>query len=63
MWRGKISVCKVPVPIKVGPVKDDNFLYPKFELHKQQQMNGFPYWCSFTEKNIAFVLVTSLLFG
>ena len=34
LWQGEISVCKVLVPIKVVPVKNDYFLHQKFELHK-----------------------------
>ena len=41
MWQKEISVCKVLVPIKVLPVKNDYFLYQNFELHRYQQMNGF----------------------
>ena len=47
LWQGEISVCKVLVPIKIVPVKNDYFLHPKFELHRYQQMNGFLYCCSF----------------
>ena len=43
MWQGEISICKVLVPIQVEPVKNDYFLHPKFELHRNQQMNGFLY--------------------
>ena len=46
LWQGEISVCKVIVPIKVVPVKNDYFLHPKFELHRYQQMNGFLFWIS-----------------
>ena len=52
LWQGKISVCKVLVPIKVMPVKNDYFLLSKFELHSYQQMNGFLYWHSFYWKKI-----------
>ena len=52
LWQGEIGVCKILVPIKVVPVKNDNFLHPKFELHRCQQMNGFLYWCSFYWKTI-----------
>ena len=34
LWQGEISACKVLVPIKVVPVKNDYFLHQKFELHK-----------------------------
>ena len=34
LWQGKISVCKVLVPIKVVLLKNDCFLHPKFELHR-----------------------------
>ena len=47
LWQGEISVCKVLVPIKLVPVKNDYFLHPKFKLHRYQQMNGFLYWISF----------------
>ena len=47
LLQEKISACKVLVPIKVVPVKNDHFLHPKFELHRYQQMNGFLYWGSF----------------
>ena len=36
MWQGEISVCKVLVPIKVVLVKNDYFLYSKFELLRYQ---------------------------
>ena len=32
MWQGEISICKLIVPIKVVLVKNDYFLYPKFEI-------------------------------
>ena len=63
MWQGEISVCKVPVPIKVLPVKNDYFLYQTFELHRYQQMNEFCICVVFTEKSMAHLLVTSSLFG
>ena len=47
LWQGEISVCKVLVPIKVVPVKNDYFLHPKIELHRYREMNGFLYWHSF----------------
>ena len=47
MWQGEISIFKLLVPIKVVLVKNDYFLYPKFEMHRYQQMNGFLYWRSF----------------
>ena len=47
LWQGKISVCKVLVPIKVVPVKNDYFLHPKFELHRYQQRDEFLYLRSF----------------
>ena len=34
LWQEEISACKVLVPIKVVPVKNDYFLHQKFELHK-----------------------------
>ena len=34
LWQREISVCKVLVPIKRVPVKNDYFLYPEFELHR-----------------------------
>ena len=43
MWEGEINVCKVLVPIKVVLVENDYLLYPKFELHRYQQMNRFLY--------------------
>ena len=43
MWQGEISVCKVLVPVKVVLVKNDYFLFPKFELRKYHQINGFLY--------------------
>ena len=42
-----ISVCKVPVPIKVVPGKNDYFDHPKFDSHTFQQINGFLYGRSF----------------
>ena len=50
LWQVEIGACKVLVPIKVVPVKNDNFVHPKFELHRYQQMNGFLHWLIFTEK-------------
>ena len=47
LWEGEINVCKILVPIKVVPVKNDYFLHPKFELHSFQQINRFLYWSSF----------------
>ena len=52
MWEGEINVCKVLVPIKVVLVENDYLLYPKFELHRYQQMNWFLYWRSFYWKKI-----------
>ena len=52
MWEGEINVCKVLVPIKVVLVENDYLLYPKFELHRYQQMNRFLYWRSFYWKKI-----------
>ena len=43
-WQGEISVCKVLVPIKIVPVKNNYFRYPNFKSHTFQQMNGFLYW-------------------
>ena len=45
-WQGEVSVCKVLVPIKIVPVKNNYFLHPEFESHTFQQMNGFLYWRS-----------------
>ena len=52
MRQGEISVCKVPVPIKIVLVNNDYFLYLKFELYWYQQMNGFLNWPSFYWKTI-----------
>ena len=32
LWQREISACKVLMPIKIVPVKNDHFLNPKFEL-------------------------------
>ena len=61
MWQGEISVCKVLVPIKAVPVKNDYFLCPKFELHRYQQMIGFLYWHSFYWKKIWQELIAWLM--
>ena len=50
MWEGEISVRKVLV-------KNDYFLYPKFELHR------YLHWCSFYGKKYGACIVMSLLLG
>ena len=57
----EISVCKVLVTIKVVPVKNDYFFYPKFELHRYQQMNKFLYWCSFYRKKVGAYISHELI--
>ena len=42
-WQGKISVCKLPVPIEIVQMKNNYFRHPKFESHTIQEMNGFLY--------------------
>ena len=65
LWQGEISFCKVQVPIKVVPVKNNYFLHSKFELHGYQQVNRFLYWCSFYLKTfgayISHELVVQLI--
>ena len=58
--QGEIIVWKVLVLIKVVLVKNDYFFHPKFELH---WYFGFLHWRSFYWKNMAHILVTSLLPG
>ena len=58
LWQGEMGVCKVMVPIKVVPVKNDHLLHQKFQLYKYYLMNEFPYRRSFYWKNI---LVTNSL--
>ena len=52
LWQGEISVCKVLMLIKVVLVKNNYFLYQKFELHRYQQTNRFLYLNSFYWKKI-----------
>ena len=61
MWQGEISVCKVLVPVKVVLVKNDYFLFPKFELRKYHQINGFLYWCSFYWKKYGACISHNLI--
>ena len=62
LWQKKISVCKVLAPIKVRPVKNNYFLFPKFELHRYQQINGFLYWRSFYWKRFGAYISHELIF-
>ena len=59
--QGEISVCKVPVIIKEVPVKNNYFLHPKFELHRYQQVNGFPYCHSFCWKKYGAYIIQELI--
>ena len=60
LWQGEISACKVLVPIKVVPVKNDYFLHQKFELHRSQ-MNWFLYCCSFYWKQFGAYISPRLI--
>ena len=46
----EIGVCKILVPITVVPVKNDNFLHPKFESLRYQQTMDFCIGVVFTEE-------------
>ena len=61
LWQGEISVFKVPVSIKVVPVKNDYFLYQKFQLDRYQHMPGFSIGAVLTEKKYGAYICHELI--
>ena len=56
-WQGEISICKVLVPIKVVPRKND------YSNYIDSKWMGFCIGAVFTEKNLSRIIVTCSLPG
>ena len=55
MWQREISACKVLMPIKIVPVKNDHFLNPKFELTQISANEWVPVLAQFLPKIIRYI--------